>query len=97
MKIKFYDNLDYQLEAINSIAVIFKGQEKVDTLFGIKAQDIVGTEQTETGIGNRLTLSVDELLKNIQEIQKRNALDITTNLNKNNLNFSNNINGFVLL
>jgi len=88
MKIKFYDNLDYQLEAINSIVDIFKGQEKVDTLFGIKAQDIVGTEQTETGIGNRLTLSADELLKNIQDIQKRNALDISKSLDKNNLNFS---------
>ena len=64
MKIKFYDNLDYQLDAINSIVDIFKGQEVTHTLFGIKAPEIVGTKQTETGIGNRLTLSEDELLEN---------------------------------
>ena len=88
MKIKFYDNLDYQLDAINSIADIFKGQEITLSLFGIKAQDIVGTRQIETGIGNRLTLSEDELIKNIQEIQKKNALELTKNIDKNNLNFS---------
>ena len=82
MKIKFYDNLDYQTDAINSIVDIFKGQEATHTLFGIKTQDIVGTEQTETGIGNRLTLSEDELLKNIEDIQKRNALELTKNIDK---------------
>ena len=88
MKIRFYDNLDYQTDAINSIVDIFKGQEVTHTLFGIKAPEIVGTKQTETGIGNRLTLSEDELLKNIEDIQKRNALEITNSIDKNNLNFS---------
>jgi len=88
MKIKFYDNLDYQLDAVNSIVDIFKGQETTHTLFEIRLRGIVGTEQIETGIGNRLTLSEDELLKNIQEIQKRNALEITRSIDKNDLNFS---------
>jgi len=88
MKIKFYDNLDYQLDAINSIVDIFNGQEITETLFGIKAGNLVGIEQIDTGIGNRLTLSEEELLKNIQEIQKRNALEITKSIDKNNLNFS---------
>ena len=93
MKIEFYDpfeneNLKYQKDAIEAITDIFKGQEITYTLFGVKAQDIVGTEQTEIGVGNRLTLSEDELLKNIQDIQKRNALEITKRVDKNNLNFS---------
>ena len=93
MKIEFYDpfnndNLKYQKDAIEAIKDIFKGQEVTNTLFGIKAQDVVGTKQTETGIANRLTLSSDELLKNIQEIQKRNAIEITKSIDKNNLNFS---------
>ena len=93
MKIEFYDpfeneNLKYQKDAIEAITDIFKGQEITHTLFGVKAHDIVGTEQIETGIGNRLTLSEDELLKNIQDIQKRNALEITKRVDKNNLNFS---------
>jgi type III restriction enzyme len=93
MKIEFYDpfnneNLQYQKDAIESIIDIFKGQEATQTFFGIRAQEIVGTEQIETGIGNRLTLSENELLKNIQEIQKRNGLDITKSINKHNLNFS---------
>ncbi|GAB6044894.1 type III restriction-modification system endonuclease [Caminibacter profundus] len=88
MKIKFYDNLDYQLNAIYSIVDIFKGQEKVDSFFEIKAGNILGNTQIDIGIANRLTLSKDELLKNIQEIQKRNALEITKSIKKNDLNFS---------
>ncbi|RUM56755.1 MAG: type III restriction endonuclease subunit R, partial [Nautilia sp.] len=98
MKIEFYDpfdneNLQYQKDAIESITDIFKGQEVTQTLFGIKSKDIVGVEQIEKGIGNRLILSEDELLKNIQEIQKRNikkgqAIEITNSIDKNNLNFS---------
>jgi len=93
MKIEFYDpfeddNLKYQKEAIEAITDIFKGQEITQTLFGIKTKDILGTEQIDTGIGNRLTLNSNELLKNIQTIQKKNALEITKNIDKNNLNFS---------
>ena len=93
MKIEFYDpfeneNLKYQKDAIEAVTDIFQGQEITHTLFGIKAQDIVGTEQTEIGIGNRLTLSEDELLKNIRDIQKRNALELTKRVDRNNLNFS---------
>jgi len=93
MKIEFYDpfnneNLKYQKDAIEAIIDIFKGQEATQTFFGVKAQKVVGVEQTEIGIGNRLTLSEDELLKNIEDIQKRNALEITNSIDKNNLNFS---------
>ena len=93
MEIKFYDpfeneNLKYQKDAIDAITNIFNGQEITQTLFGIKAGNLVGTEQIDTGIGNRLTLSEDELLKNIQDIQKRNALEVTKSIDKNNLNFS---------
>jgi type III restriction enzyme len=93
MKIEFYDpfeneNLKYQKDAIEAITDIFKGQETDQISFKLKAGSLVGTEQIDRGIGNRLTLSKDELLENIQKIQKRNALETTNFIDKNSLNFS---------
>ncbi|MRJ06054.1 MAG: type III restriction endonuclease subunit R [Epsilonproteobacteria bacterium] len=93
MKIEFYDpfqneNLKYQKEAIEAVTDIFKGQGVAQTLFGVREVDLVGTEQTDVGVGNRLTLGEEELLKNIQQIQKRNALEITQSIDKGDLNFS---------
>jgi len=93
MKIEFYDpfeneNLKYQKDAIKAITDIFKGQETDQISFKLKAGSLVGTEQIDRGIGNRLTLSKDELLENIQKIQKRNALETTNFIDKNSLNFS---------
>ena len=36
MKIKFEENLEYQLEAINSITDIFSGQETAKTVFTVE-------------------------------------------------------------
>ncbi|SQC97379.1 Restriction endonuclease [Fusobacterium necrophorum subsp. necrophorum] len=36
MKIKFEENLEYQLEAINSITDIFSGQEIAKTVFTVE-------------------------------------------------------------
>ena len=103
MEIKFYDpfkneNLKYQKEAIEAITDIFRGEEIKDTFFSYKnrhkqqtmmiSNNAMHAEQSLFGIGNRLTLSEEELLNNIQEIQKRNALEVTKSIDKNNLNFS---------
>ena len=36
MKIKFEENLEYQLEAVNSITDIFSGQEIAKTVFTVE-------------------------------------------------------------
>ena len=81
MKLHFEDNLDYQLQAINSVADLFAGQDACRTEFTVsKLVDpsgqlrMEGVEESNLGIGNRLRLLDDELLENLQKIQLRNGL-----------------------
>ena len=93
MNIKFEENLEYQLEAINSITDIFSGQEIAKTLFTVeKISDpqlrIQETEENDLGIGNKLLLFPEEISKNLNNIQTRNGLAKTEVLEKNDYNFS---------
>ncbi|MBP2257490.1 type III restriction-modification system endonuclease [Virgibacillus alimentarius] len=73
MKIKF-DKQQYQIDAVNSIVDIFKGQSVKVSNFSVGAGHILGQQQTELGIGNKLELSEQEVLENIQKIQVQNHL-----------------------
>lgn len=92
MKIKFEKNLEYQLDAINSVIDIFAGQEINKTVFTVERlsnlQMKLGRVENELGIGNSLLLYPEEILKNLNNIQLRNGLARTTKLEKNNYNFS---------
>ena len=78
MKIQFESNLDYQDRAISSIVDIFEGQEVCQSNFSIVRQHTKGQKTTadfdDLGIGNRLELLDDEILRNVQNIQLRNGL-----------------------
>jgi len=79
MKLHFEPNLDYQLQAIEAVCELFRGQEICRTEFTVTrdpadAQMRLGFAQNDLGIGNRLTLLDDELLKNLSDIQIRNGL-----------------------
>lgn len=91
MKLHFESNLDYQLQAIEAVCDLFRGQEVCRTEFTVTTKTSVfnmedispntlsqqfslGIGESDLGIGNRLTLSDDELYKNLIEIQFRNGL-----------------------
>lgn len=81
MKIQFNPNLDYQAEAITSIVDIFEGQEICRTNFTVAPLSIPVTGQqarlefgSDLGIGNRLRLLDEDILKNIKGVQLRNGL-----------------------
>ncbi len=84
MKLQFDSNLDYQLEAIRSIVDIFDGQSRRAGMSNFtlaplemdaaQASLFAGAQPNDFGLGNRLTLLDDELLKNVQTIQMRNGL-----------------------
>ena len=79
MKLHFEPNLDYQLAAIDAVCDLFRGQEICRTEFtvthdGSDPQYRMGFAENDLGIGNRLTLLDDELLKNLNDIQIRNGL-----------------------
>ena len=62
MKLHFEPNLDYQLQAIEAVCDLFRGQEINRTEFTVTrqaaggAQQELGLVENALGIGNRLTL-----------------------------------------
>ncbi|MFA5557740.1 MAG: DEAD/DEAH box helicase family protein, partial [Flavobacteriaceae bacterium] len=81
MKLQFDKNLEYQHQAIASIVDLFRGQTPMQTNFTVSAQiGQIGVYDSTNGIGNRLELDEEEILKNLQEIQLRNGLPQTKSL-----------------
>lgn len=76
MKLKFISDLDYQKQAIDSVVQIFKGQQMKQSNFTVYygTQEEAGMIQTALGVGNRLDLTPQEILKNVQAIQMKNGL-----------------------
>ncbi len=77
MKFQFDAELDYQGEAIASVADVFEGQEICRTNFTV-TRGTGGPQSvlfdTELGIGNRLKLLDEDVLANVRAIQIRNGL-----------------------
>jgi len=81
MKLKFKTQA-FQTDAVNAIVDLFKGQEKrQDTFTIINEQQI--TLDNGLGFGNTLTISDGQLLSNMQDVQKRHSLPLTTELSGN--------------
>jgi len=85
MKLHFEPNLDYQLQAVEAVCDLFRGQEICRTEFTVTRdptdpQFRLAFAENDLGIGNRLTLLDDELLKNLNDIQLRNGLAPSTSL-----------------
>ena len=79
MKLHFEPNLDFQLQAIDAVCDLFRGQEICRTDFtvtreAVGSQERLAFDQSDLGIGNRLTLLDDEILENLRAIQLRNGL-----------------------
>jgi len=74
MKLHFEPNLDYQLQAVEAVCDLFRGQEICQTEFTVTMPPI-GMDlfkniwKNDLGVGNRLTLLDDELLSNLGDIQ----------------------------
>ena len=78
MKLHFEADLDYQLRAIEAVCDLFRGQEVCHTEFTVTrapgAQGRLGFVENGLGVGNRLALLDDEILRNLNEVQRRNGL-----------------------
>ena len=79
MKLHFEPNLDFQLQAIEAVCDLFRGQEVCRSEFTITsdpAESHLGSTYAEydLGIGNRLALSDEKILENLNAIQLRNGL-----------------------
>jgi type III restriction enzyme len=85
MKLHFDPHQQFQLDAIDSIVGIFEGQPLNHGDFDFSITH-AGYLFQEGGIGNRLTLSEEQILENVKTIQKKNELVVSTKLD--GMNFS---------
>ena len=79
MKFRFEADLDFQLQAVEAVCDLFRGQEICRTEFTVmqdraEPQARMAFAATDLGFGNRLTLLDDEILANLKDIQLRNGL-----------------------
>ena len=79
LKLHFEPDLDFQLQAVDGVCDLFRGQEICRTEFTVTRdrldpQQRLAFAQDDLGVGNRLTLLDDEILANLKAIQLRNGL-----------------------
>ena len=79
MKLHFDPNQQFQHDAINSIVGLFEGQSLNQGDFGFSISSENHLFQ-EGGVGNRLEISEEQILKNVQEVQKKNELSVSEKL-----------------
>ena len=80
MKIQFDPKQQYQLDAVAAAVDLFDGQPLEQPEFSVIHQEediglFRGQLRTELGVGNRLTLSDEQLRTNVRAIQERNDID----------------------
>jgi type III restriction enzyme len=78
MKLHFEPDLAYQRAAIEAVCDVFRGQEVCRTEFTV-TKDAVGGAflpglESDLGLGNRLSLLPEDVLKNVNDVQLRNGL-----------------------
>ncbi len=86
MKLHFESKLPYQLQAIDSVVKVFQGQPVRQSNFTVSYGEEAGLIQTALGVGNRLDLTPEEIIQNVQEVQALNGLPRSESLN--GLNFT---------
>ena len=76
MKLKFDPSLQYQQNAIDAVVGAFEGQPFALTgAMAFQSLQIGGLFETELGMGNRLTLPAEDILKNVHTIQEANGIE----------------------
>jgi type III restriction enzyme len=74
MKLHFDSNQEYQIDAIRAVTDIFEGQPLSGGDFEFSLTQ-TGVLLSENGVGNRLTLTEEQIWKNVKSIQQRNEID----------------------
>src|SRR3990170_3685061 len=73
MKLHFDSNQEYQIEAIRAITDLFEGQPLSGGDFEFSLNE-TGVLLTENGVGNKLTVTDEQILENVKRVQHRNKI-----------------------
>ena len=86
MKLLFDPNQPYQLDAVRAVTDIFEGQGLCGGEFEFSLHT-AGSMFSEDGFGNRISISVEQIMENVKAIQLRNNMaDATAHFH--GMNFS---------
>ncbi|MEM4711407.1 MAG: DEAD/DEAH box helicase family protein [Candidatus Woesearchaeota archaeon] len=92
MKLNFESNLEYQIQAINSIVNLFEGQIKDEGVFNFSFElnDKTQIFNEINAIRNNLTITSDQIYDNLCKIQKENEIECNSkdDFENNGLNFT---------
>jgi type III restriction enzyme len=76
MKLKFDPSLHYQQDAVNAVIGAFEGQAFVQTgAMAFQSLQVGGLFQTELGLGNRLNIDDEDMLRNVRAVQEANEIE----------------------
>lgn len=76
MKLKF-KNQSFQSDAVEAVAALFAGQEKLQSSFAVEADKSSLLFEGEYGFGNKLVLDNKIVIENMHAVQKRRNLPLT--------------------
>lgn len=85
LKFKYSSSQPHQIEAVNSICDLFRGQEFISNKFTLGSYGDLFEGHDEIGHANNLFVSEEKLISNLHEIQERNSLPPTCDLSDNKL------------
>ncbi len=95
MKFQFNPNQQYQLDAISAVKDLFKGQTILDNVFGVTGGKIGSLQELslskkglESLYGNKLTLSSEQINKNLKAVQSKNQIFSKESVNTKGKNFT---------
>ena len=92
MKFKFDANQQYQLDAVQAVVDLFKGQPKNRGAFEISFSEDIGgglsLKQEELGLGNNLQVPDEELETNLDVVRRRNRIFMQDSIRSKGMNFS---------
>jgi len=77
MKLHFEPDLDYQLQAIEAVSDLFRGQETHRSEFTVTRKALaleLDLDDDSLGVGNPKALLDEDLLRNLQDVQLRHGL-----------------------
>lgn len=79
MKFRFEADLDFQIQAVNAVCDLFRGQEVHKSEFAVTQISLTSQTDdfdpsTDPNTANILTLTQDEIYENLKDVQLRNGL-----------------------
>lgn len=83
MILHFEPNLQFQLDAINSVVCLFEGQSMEQSAMDFNLQE-KDTFDFIDGVANRLLISEEQMLANLQKVQEENEIAVSSQLNGTN-------------